>query len=186
MEMLQFLNPSYKLDIIPFIKDEDYVLRLPRKYVGPFVANEASIYAFAKSEFDKREKPLPQFFDTNSRVRYRVKSGDYLGKIARIYGVRVSQIKQWNGLRSNNLRVGQRLTIYPRKPVSQAPSKSTSSSKKVTIQDPNAKTYKVKNGDSLWTIAQKFPGVSVDNIKNWNNINSSKLKIGTVLVVSKK
>ncbi|MCK0178797.1 LysM peptidoglycan-binding domain-containing protein [Flavobacteriaceae bacterium S0862] len=186
MEMLQFLNPSYKLDIIPFIKDEDYVLRLPRKYVGPFVANEASIYAFAKSEFDKREKPLPQFFDTNSRVRYRVKSGDYLGKIARIYGVRVSQIKQWNGLRSNNLRVGQRLTIYPRKPVSQAPSKSTSSSKKVTIQDTNAKTYKVKNGDSLWTIAQKFPGVSVDNIKNWNNINSSKLKIGTVLVVSKE
>ena len=186
MEMLQFLNPSYKLDIIPFIKDEDYVLRLPRKYVGPFVANEASIYAFAKAEFDKREKPLPQFFDTNSRVRYRVKSGDYLGKIARIYGVRVSQIKQWNGLRSNNLRVGQRLTIYPRKPVSQAPSKSTSSSKKVTIQDPNAKTYKVKNGDSLWTIAQKFPGVSVDNIKNWNNISSSKLKIGTVLVVSKK
>ena len=186
MEMLQFLNPSYKLDIIPFIKDEDYVLRLPRKYVGPFVANEASIYAFAKSEFDKREKPLPQFFDTNSRVRYRVKSGDYLGKIARIYGVRVSQIKQWNGLRSNNLRVGQRLTIYPRKPVSQAPSKSTSSSKKVILLDPNAKTYKVKNGDSLWTIAQKFPGVSVDNIKNWNNINSSKLKIGTVLVVSKK
>ena len=186
MEMLQFLNPSYKLDIIPFIKDEDYVLRLPRKYVGPFVANETAIYAFAKAEFDKREKPLPQFFDTNSRVRYRVKSGDYLGKIARIYGVRVSQIKQWNGLRSNNLRIGQRLTIYPRRPVSQAPKKSASSSKKVTKQDQNAKTYKVKSGDSLWTIAQKFPNVSVDNIKNWNNISSSKLKVGTVLVVSKK
>jgi membrane-bound lytic murein transglycosylase D len=56
----------------------------------------------------------------------------------------------------------------------------------VTKQDQNAKTYKVKSGDSLWTIAQKFPNVSVDNIKNWNNISSSKLKVGTVLVVSKK
>lgn len=186
IETLQFLNPSYKLDIIPYIKDEDYVLRLPREYVGPFVSNEASIYAFAKAEFDKREKPLPQFFDTNSRIRYRVKSGDYLGKIARIYGVRVSQIKQWNGLRSNNLRIGQRLTIYPRKPAFQANS-NTSSNKKSTIKlDPNAKTYKVKNGDSLWSIAQKLPGVSINNIKNWNNISSSKLKVGTILVVSKK
>lgn len=186
IEMLQFLNPSYKLDIIPFIEDEDYVLRLPRKYVGPFVSNEVSIYAFAKAEFNKREKPLPQFFDTNSRIRYRVKSGDYLGKIARIYGVRVSQIKQWNGLRNNNLRIGQRLTIYPRKPAFQANSKATPNTKSSTQHNPNAKTYKVKNGDSLWSIAQKLPGVSVDNIKNWNNISGTKLKVGTVLVVSKK
>jgi len=114
IEKLQFLNPSYKLDIIPFIKDENYVLRLPREYVGAFVNNEERIYAFAKDEFDKREKPLPQFFETKTRIRYRVRSGDYLGKIARKYGVRVSQIKRWNGLRSNNLRIGQRLTIYPR------------------------------------------------------------------------
>ncbi|VAV85849.1 Membrane-bound lytic murein transglycosylase D, partial [hydrothermal vent metagenome] len=88
IEKLQFLNPSYKLDIIPFIKDEDYVLRLPREYIGTFVNNEENIYAFAKAEFDKREKPLPQFFETKSRIRYRVRSGDYLGKIARKYGVR--------------------------------------------------------------------------------------------------
>jgi membrane-bound lytic murein transglycosylase D len=45
-------------------------------------------------------------------------------------------------------------------------------------------TYKVNDGDSLWSIAQKFPGVSVENIKEWNDISSSKLKIGTTLVVS--
>ena len=117
IEELQFLNPSYKLDIIPFIKDEDYALRLPKEHIGVFVNNEEKIYAFAKAEFDRREKPLPQFYETNSRIRYRVRSGDYLGKIARRYGVRVSQIKRWNGLRSNNIRIGQRLTIYPRKPV---------------------------------------------------------------------
>lgn len=182
METLQFLNPSYKLDIIPYIEDENYVLRLPRAYVGPFVTHEEEIYALAKAEFDKREKPLPQFFETNSRVRYRVRSGDYLGKIARKFGVRVSQIKQWNGLRSNNIRVGQRLTVYPRKPVfnsnvEAASTKTTSSGRK---------TYKVKNGDSLWSISQKFPGVSIDNIKAWNNLKSNNLKPGMVLVVSKK
>lgn len=182
IEMLQFLNPSYKLDIIPFIKDENYVLRLPREYIGPFVANEEAIYAFAKAEFDKREKPLPQFFETNSRIRYRVRSGDYLGRIARKYGVRVSQIKRWNGLRSNNIRVGQRLTIYPRKPAFQ----TNNVGKTSTSKSSGTTTYKVKNGDSLWSIAQKFPGVSVDNIKTWNNLSSSKLKVGMVLVVSRK
>ena len=184
IEMLQFLNPSYKLDIIPFIEDENYVLRLPREYVGPFVTHEKEIYAFAKAEFDKREKPLPQFFETNSRVRYRVRSGDYLGRIARKFGVRVSQIKQWNGLRSNNIRVGQRLTIYPRKPVFDA--NVTAVPKQTAQVSPGTKTYKVKNGDSLWSIAQKFPGVSIDNLRTWNNLKSNNLKAGMVLVVSKQ
>lgn len=117
MEALQFLNPSYKLDIIPKIEGKTYPLRLPREAMGIFITNEANIYAYAKAEFDKREKPLPQLFNADAKVRYRVKSGDYLGKIARKYGVRVSQIKKWNGLRTNNLKIGQRLTVYPRKPM---------------------------------------------------------------------
>ncbi len=184
IEELQYLNPSYKLDIIPFIKDENYVLRLPRYAIGSFVANEDKIYAFAKVELDKREKPLPQFFDNDTKVRYRVRSGDYLGKIARKYGVRVSQIKRWNGLRSNNLRIGQRLTIYPRNPTAVSkPVVSKNESKKV-VNIKGKKTYKVKSGDSLWSISQKFSGVSVQNLKDWNDISSNKLKIGMTLVVS--
>lgn len=180
MEALQFLNPSYKLDIIPKLKDKDYYLRLPVESIGVFVANENDIYAFAKAEFDKREKPLPQFFKANSKVRYCVRSGDYLGKIARKYGVRVSQIKKWNGLRNNNLKIGQRLTIYPRKPIT-LNSKKPSSKKASFI---GKKTYVVKSGDSLWSIAQKFSSVSVEKIKEWNDISGNKLKIGTRLIVS--
>jgi membrane-bound lytic murein transglycosylase D len=186
MEELQFLNPSYKLDIIPHIKDENYTLRLPMEKIGLFVSNEDSIYKFVREEFAKREKPLPQFFDNDTKIRYQVRSGDYLGKIARRYGVRVSQIKQWNGLRSNNLRIGQRLTIYPRKPGVQASSVTSNNSTSTNNTNPNAKTYKVQKGDSLWSISQKFPGVSIQNIKDWNNITSSKLKIGMTLVVSKQ
>ena len=184
IEELQFLNPSYKLDIIPFIKGENYTLRLPRYAVGSFVNNEEKIYAFAKAEFEKREKPLPQFFNAQDKVTYRVRSGDYLGKISRHYGVRVSQLKQWNGLRSNNLKIGQRLIVYPRKPYTT----STSSAVKKVVTKPitgSYITYTVKNGDSLWSISQKFSGVSVQNIKEWNGISGTNLKPGMKLKISK-
>jgi membrane-bound lytic murein transglycosylase D len=183
IEELQFLNPSYKLDIIPFIKGEDYTLRLPREAIGRFVTNEIEIYAYVTAELNKREKPLPQLFDAKSKTRYRVRSGDYLGKIARKFGVRVSQIKQWNGLRGNNLKIGQRLTIYPRKPNTSS-GKAASSTPKKVINTEGKSTYKVREGDSLWSISQKFPGVSIQNIKEWNDISGNKLKIGTTLVVS--
>ncbi|TYA74148.1 LysM peptidoglycan-binding domain-containing protein [Seonamhaeicola marinus] len=188
VEELQFLNPSYKLDIIPVIKNENYYLRLPREVVGTFVNNEEKIYAFVKEEFAKREKPLPQFFNATDRVRYKVRSGDYLGKIARRYGVRVSQIKRWNGLRSNNLSIGQRLTIYPRKPYTPSTTKTASTTKKKVIPKPisgDVIIYTVKDGDSLWSISQKFSGVSIQNIRDWNGISGSNLKPGMKLKISK-
>ena len=134
---------------------------------------------------NKREKPLPQLFDAKSKTTYRVRSGDYLGKVARKFGVRVSQLKQWNGLRSNNLKIGQRLTIYPRNPNISSSNKVSSTKPKKVINTAGKSTYKVREGDSLWSISQKFPGISVQNIKEWNDISSNKLKIGMTLVVSK-
>ncbi len=188
VEELQFLNPSYKLDIIPFIKDENYTLRLPRKVIGDFVTNESQFYASTKEELEKREKPLPQFFEAESRTTYKVRSGDYLGKIARKYGVRVSQIKQWNGLRSNNLKIGQRLTIYPRTSQHTNVATTTSSKQTTPVKKPitgNVITYTVKTGDTLWDISKKFPGVSVQNIKDWNGISGSNLKPGMKLKIVK-
>jgi len=186
IEELQFLNPSYKLDIIPHIKDENYVLRLPLDQVGKFVANEDQIYALAQEEFNKREKPLPKLIEANDKLRYRVRSGDFLGKIARRYGVRVSQIKRWNGLRSNNLRIGQRLTIYPRRPVVERSQKKTTAKKAVAAVTPSSsEVYTVKSGDTLWSISKKFQGVSIENLKSWNDISGSGIKPGMKLRLSK-
>ncbi|MFG6685339.1 LysM peptidoglycan-binding domain-containing protein [Mariniflexile sp. HNIBRBA6329] len=184
IEELQFLNPSYKLDIIPVVKGENYTLRLPRTVIGDFVTNEEHIYALAKAEFDKREKPMPQFFEADTKTTHRVRSGEFLGLIARKYSVRVSDIKKWNGLRSNNIKIGQRLTIYPRNSKASA---IASTSKPTTSKavSGTSKIYTVKSGDSLWSISQKFSGVSVQNIKDWNDISGSKLKPGMKLKVSK-
>jgi len=190
-KMLEFLNPQYKLNIIPFVKGKNYTLRLPKHLIGKFVSNEAQIYAFAKADDAKREKVLPKYFENPQRIRYRVRNGDYLGKIAKRYRVSVSQIKRWNGLRSSRLKIGQRLTIYPR---NYAGSKSTNKTSTKVAKNNKAKisptgkytTYVVKKGDSLWLISKKFPKVSVNQIKNWNNIWSVKsLKPGTKLKIYK-
>jgi membrane-bound lytic murein transglycosylase D len=114
-EMLQFLNPAYKLDIIPFVKGKNYAVTLPRNATVNFLNKEKEIYALADTDDAKREKPLPKYLEMNSRIRYKVRSGDYLGRIAKKFGVRVSQIKKWNRLRNNNLKIGQRLTVYPKR-----------------------------------------------------------------------
>ncbi len=181
-EVLQFLNPAYKLDIIPFVKNENYTLRLPLDKIGPFVMHEDAIYAKAKEELDKREKPLPQLTTVNNKTRYKVRSGDYLGLIARKFGVRVSQIKRWNGLRNNNLKIGQRLTIYRRNPgkaVAVKPKKKSASK----LVSGKKGTYTVRSGDSFWSIAQKHSGISVANLKTWNRVSSNQLKPGMVLKV---
>lgn len=179
-EELEFLNPSYKLGIIPVIKDENYMLRLPLTAVGSFVNNEEAIYAFAQDEQEETEKPLPELFEQPEKVRYRVKRGDYLGRIADRYGVGISQIKNWNGMRSNTVKVGQNLIIYPKKS-----SKDIASNTPATPSKSSEKTYTVRNGDSLWSISQKFPGVSVQNIQKWNDISGDNLKPGTKLKIYK-
>ncbi len=172
---LQFLNPSYKLDIIPSVKDKNYILRLPIEAVGTFVANEEKIYAYANEDFNKGEKTRQELFQEPEPIRYRVKSGDYLGKIANRYGVTVAEIKRWNGLRNNNLRIGQNLTIHPKNNIAS----SSNSTNTNTIKE-----YIVKAGDSLWSISRKFPGVSIENIKEWNGISSSNLKPGMRLKIN--
>ncbi len=115
IRILQFLNPQYKLDIIPYVRGRNYKLVLPIKYIGPFVSNEHRIYNYAKRQDAKREKPLPKYVERSARIRYTVKRGDYLGKIARRFGVSVKQIKKWNNIKGFRISEGKRLIIYPKK-----------------------------------------------------------------------
>jgi membrane-bound lytic murein transglycosylase D len=188
LEFLKFLNPSYKLDIIPYEPEKQYTLRLPYKAAGLYVANEDKIYDFAKKEIARSKEKLPEYYKTSDKIFYRVRRGDVLGKIAERYGVRVSEIKRWNGLRSSRIDIGDRLTIYPRKAnYTQSPvktSKDKSVSKSDDEQDNKTEFYVVKPGDSLWSISRKFKGVTVKDLKTLNDLNNNALKPGMTLKIS--
>ncbi|HLT50546.1 MAG TPA: LysM peptidoglycan-binding domain-containing protein [Arenibacter sp.] len=182
IEELKILNPAYKLDVIPYVKDKNYTLRLPLDALGKFVNNEEAIYAHVEAQIKSKEKPLPQIVQSENEIRYKVRSGDFLGKIAERYGVGVSQIKSWNGLRSNNLRIGQRLTIYPRKNHGVVSSSgNTSKNPTNTVSSTGSKVHTVRSGDSLWTISKKYPGITIDNLRDWNGISGNDLRPGTKL-----
>ena len=139
----------------------------------------------ASADDAQREKPLPKYFEMDKRIRYKVRSGDFLGKIANKFGVRVSDLKRWNSLKSSRLKIGQRLSVYPKKIGVSAQKTSKKKVVKSTIKGSH-EVYTVKKGDSLWSISQKFKNVSVDKIKKWNNIWSAKgLKPGTKLKIFK-
>lgn len=146
---IEFLNPSYKLGIIPVVKGKDYYLRLPITALGTFVSNEETIYAYLdEKKSSKEESPVIQ---EPEKIRYRVKNGDYLGRIASLYGVSINQIKTWNGLRNNNLKVGQNLIIYKNSPSSGVASTNVS-----TASSGGERIYTVKAGDTLWGISKNF------------------------------
>ena len=123
---LQVLNPSYKLNVIPFYHDQNHYLRLPQEKIAVFASNEAQIYAYTQYESDKREKPFQiekamavkdtanytiQKIALPKTTYYKVKRGDNLSMIASKYDVDVSDIKKWNKLKSNALAYGKSLKI---------------------------------------------------------------------------
>lgn len=196
VEDLQNLNPQYVHDIIPG-NDHPYILKLPYNWTGPFLdADRDSLYSYkadslltgtilreqtARNNGTKTASSSPARSSQPERIAYKVKSGDYLGKIASRYGVTVNQLKSWNKLKSNNIQVGQTLYIYKN---GAAPAASSGSGGAAAQQkNSSAAIYTVKTGDTLFKIAAKYPGVSADDIKKANGLKSDTINAGQKLTI---
>ena len=193
LDILKALNPQYKHEIIPG-NEREYILRIPYNYTNSFIACEDSLYRH-KADVYFNPTTIKKIKDggDGERIVYKVKNGDYLGRIASKYRVSVAQIKRWNNLKSNNIRVGQRLVIYRggKAPASVSSSSSAakpstaksstaqqSTSKPIVSSSGNYVIYTVKSGDSFYSIAKNYPGVSAQNIMDYNGIDSSKIRPG--------
>jgi membrane-bound lytic murein transglycosylase D len=214
IELINDLNPQYKINIIP-AKEKAYPLRLPASYATQFLSFEDSLYRSAERKTETPDKPVaakPSYsyssaYDPPSNaiaIYYTVKSGDNLGYIADWYDVSTSHIRNWNNIRGNLIKPGQKLVIYKDASVAgnyqninsmsfdQKQGKSGKSSSKTSTTPKKSSTtkyfyYTVKKGDSIWKIAKKFPGVSDQDIIKLNNISNSKgLKPGQKLKIPKK
>ena len=183
LEELKNLNPQYRHDIIPG-ESREYILRIPYEYTNAFIEYEDSVYRHKAEEYFNPVtiKKIKDGAD-GERIVYRVKNGDYLGRIASRHRCTVAQIKRWNNLSSNNIRVDQRLIIYRG-----GSSSSSASSSPANVQPSSeapasgGNTYTVKSGDTLSGIASKN-GVTVSQLKEWNGLSGNNIKVGQKLKV---
>jgi membrane-bound lytic murein transglycosylase D len=190
---LEALNPELVKKAVPE-NAGSYALIVPSQVKHSYTSNKETILANTAETnnqmiaFYKKDEVGSTY--NRERVSYRVQRGDYLGKIASRYGVRVEDIKQWNRLRSNNLQIGQRLAIYVKAEQkssinTQLASAGGASAGSASAKVSGSKVYYVQPGDTLWEISKKHGNVSVDQIKRLNNLRGSQIKVGQKLVLAK-
>lgn len=118
MDELRRLNPQYSKDILP--GGNTYSLCLPADKVGLFIDHQDSILAYkADSLINNRRAEIDMAkvtsisgsYRVNGVTYYTIKRGDTLGGIAKKFHCSVKQLKQWNGLTSDNIREGKKLKI---------------------------------------------------------------------------
>jgi membrane-bound lytic murein transglycosylase D len=203
---LELLNPSYKLKVVPYYQNEQHFLRLPKDKIATFVNNEDKIYAYAKYDSGIYKMPYRLAQKVTPKVKakqvktpepldlesYIVQKGDNLSSIAQKYDVAIADIKEWNNLKSNALVLGRSLKIKPKdfvsktsQEVTKKPIETAVASAEISDKNEIEVEYVVKSGDNLGSIAKKF-GITLAELKEWNDLTSNNLALGKSLVVSKK
>ncbi len=110
------LNPQYLTEVIPGAY-RTCVLTLPQQYIRPLVEAGDSLYEYNKESYFPKSKLAYIDDDMKNRVTYvthKIKPGETLGGIAIKYHTTVKNIKNWNNLKSDNIRAGKTLRIYNR------------------------------------------------------------------------
>ncbi len=212
---LQFLNPSYKREEIPYITGENHYLRLPVNKVAVFTSNEDKIYAFVKYEASKRERPYESMLATRgndndgtiSRIKYhKVRKGDSLSEISDKYGVTMTELKKWNHLKNNKAPMGRKLKIYTIEAVA-SNSKRIVKPDTVSVKQPTttavaSNTPKMYRDEKVVTFKDVVKyhkvkrgdnlgeisdkyGVTIAEVKKWNHIKGSNITPGKSLKIIK-
>ena len=122
-----------------------------------------------------------------NRQTHVVKQGETLFSISKVYEVTIDQLRSWNNLSGNQISIGQRLIVSA--PVSSTPPVESSPPTEIPptqqpISPENTDTelirHQVRTGETLFNLSRRY-GVSVNDIRSWNNLNSNLLEIGQVL-----
>ena len=185
-------NPQIKRGALPE-GTKDFALRIPEDWKDTIVNNRVALYDTAskvgKKHLEYLARNTPGSTYGRTRVYYKVRSGDVLGKIARQYGVRVSDIRSWNRLRGNLIRIGQNLSIwvlptYNSKTKNLYTAKNTppKAEKTKAISRSGGQVYTVKYGDSLWSISRNT-NTTIEKLKKANKLASNTIQPGQSLVI---
>lgn len=189
------LNPMLIKKIVPK-RAEGFSLIIPKNKWLVFEEKKGFFYNdpyLAIEKIEQEEKAVADYrygAGTGKYFHYTIESGDNLGYIAEKFNCKISDIKRWNGLSSNFLRVGKKLRIYGSK-VQIAESKSNSnhsgkvgySAEEIQLNACTCIAHKIVEGDNLWDIAMQY-NTSIEKIKVMNNIPPNwRLRLGVYLKI---
>ena len=168
---LGLLNPAYKKQVI------NGTVAAPRRMVIPQGSPDtyAALYDVLNSD-----QPLPADAPAVAKVTdqpqfHKIKRGETLAAIADRYNVEVQDLKDWNNLRSNKATPGKKLWLNDSHMTDVEPAHATS----------KYITYKVKRGDTLNLIAEKFDGTTPGQIRSLNGLKHGALQPGMTLKITK-
>lgn len=175
VQELRELNPMFKLGVVPDV-DQPVSLYLPKDAVATFISNEEllrySYYAANPGTAPVVSQAASPAADRHGEKHHTVRQGESLGSIAKRYGMSVPDLRRLNGLRNDMIRPGQRLLIRKGGPHSERTAQTGPGS------DAGSGYYVVQAGDTLWSIAQRHPGVTVDELRRLNDGLPNGLKPG--------
>lgn len=213
---LQALNPQYRTGLVPG-SSKPLALILPMNHLSDFIDLNDTIVRYKPDVYltkanriadPSRSSNLPGDIKGKTKIIYTIKDGDNLGYLSEWYKVGISDLRYWNNIYRNSIRVGQKLVVYVDPAKSEYFSKINSMSfadkqslvgKKVpsnTLVSPALEsyelsgdfiTYTVRYGDTIWDIVKLFDNVTTTEILSLNNISDpGKIQVGQKLKIKKK
>jgi len=216
LEELRALNPQYKIGLVPG-SSRPMALMLPMNHLSDFIDLHDTIRSYKRDVYLNKSTqiadPAHSSYVTadvkgKTKLIYTVKDGDNLGFISGWYRVATSDLRYWNNIYRNTIRVGQKLVIY----VEPSKSEFYSTINAMSFEDKQKLvgktvpsniqpvvaqkdfetegdfiTYTVRNGDTIWDIVKMFDNVTTSQVLALNNISDpEKIKIGQKLKIKKK
>jgi membrane-bound lytic murein transglycosylase D len=173
---LKILNPELRYGILP---PEPYEFRVPKNMVSEQLSAQLASIPTASLPVETRVKPARRQPAASATVYHVVRRNETVASIGRRYRVSPERIIKANNLRKANIiQPGRKLKI-PQPGIAAAQPKPVP---KESAATPTFSTHKVRRGDSLFNIAQRY-GTTVNKIRSLNRLPSSNLTIGQNLKV---
>jgi membrane-bound lytic murein transglycosylase D len=174
------LNPELRRNATP---SDPYDVKVPRGTVDQVAA---AITQLPQRVATADVAPAGGSSSGGSATTHRVRPGDTLGRVASRYGTSVDALVRLNGLKSaDRITPGQTLRVRAseRGGGSGRSTSSSSSSHSASTSGDGTTTHRVRQGDNLWVIAQRY-GTTVERIKSDNALRGNLLKVGQKLVIN--
>jgi membrane-bound lytic murein transglycosylase D len=213
---LRALNPQYKTGLVPG-SSKPLSITLPMNHLGDFIDLNDTIRNYKPDIYLNKATHIadpsyssatPGNIKGKTKIVYTVKEGDNLGYISEWYKVRLSDLRYWNNIYRNTIRIGQKLAVYVDPAKSEyfskvnnmsfaekqsmigksVPANTRAASASNNIEaDGEFITYTVRYGDTIWDIVKKFDDVTTSQVLSLNNISDpGKIQVGQKLKIRKK